>query len=145
VRGTPVSNRRRVPGPPTLGELVQLDRLDDRSPGEWMALLPDGTEVVLADIAGIPSPRGVEKAVAIVQSRIYLEGRARQILLPFTTQEGTWRLVTVDFGVEAQRAECEFLMCFAFQSDDGELSVSSPFAEVAFELHMHRARSPSLS
>lgn len=53
---------------------------------------------------------------------------------PFTRDEGDWRLVTLDFGVEAQRHECEFLMCFAFQVGSGVLSVTGPYVEIGFSL-----------
>ena len=48
--------------------------------------------------------------------------------------DGNWRLVTLDFGVEAQRHECEFLMCFALQPVNGELSVTSSYVEIGFSL-----------
>jgi len=77
-------------------------------------VLADSTKVVVPDVQGAPSSLALEKAVSIVQSRAYLERRALQLLVPFTKDRGDWRLVTLDFGVEAQRHECEFLMCFAF-------------------------------
>ena len=54
--------------------------------------------------------------------------------MPFTKDRGDWRLVTLDFGVEAQCHECEFLMCFAFQVGSGELSITSPYVEIGFSL-----------
>jgi len=99
-----------------------------------MAVLADSTEVVVPDVQGAPSPLGIEKAVSIVQSRAYLEKRALQLLVPFTKDDGDWRLVTLDFGVEAQQHECEFLMCFAFQVANGELSSTSPYVEIGFSL-----------
>ena len=125
---------RSVPGPATLGEFVLTNRLAACPRDEWMAVLADSTEVVVPDLQGEPNSLAVEKAVSIVQSRAYLEKRALQLLVPFTKDEGDWRLVTLDFGVEAQRHECEFLMCFAFQVGSGELSVTSPYVEVGFSL-----------
>ena len=109
-----------------------------------MAVLADSTEVVVPDLQGAPNSLAVEKAVSIVQSRAYLEKRARQLLLPFTKDEGDWRLVTLDFGVKAQRHECEFLMCFAFQVGSGELSVTSPYVEIGLLVAEADGRGPRL-
>ncbi|MEO8057925.1 MAG: hypothetical protein ABI671_06335 [Burkholderiales bacterium] len=128
---------RRVPGPATLGEFV-LSNSRGGCPGEeceeWMATLADLTEVVVSDFRGSPSQVGIEKALSIVQSRGYLERRALQLLTPFTKEDGRWRLVTLDFGLDAGRHECEFLMCFAFQRPNCELSITSPCVEVGFDL-----------
>jgi hypothetical protein len=126
--------RRCVAGPATLGEFGLGNRLGDCSPCEWMAVLSDSTEVVVPDVQGAPSSLAIEKAVSIVQSRSYLEKRARQLLKSFTANEGNWRLVTLDFGVAAMRHECEFLMCFAFESTNGELSITSRYVEIGFSL-----------
>ena len=107
-----------------------------------MAVLADSTEVVVPDLQGAPSLLAIEKAAAIVQSRAYLENRALQLLVPFTKDQGDWRLVTLDFGVEAQRHECEFLMCFAFQVANGELSVTSPYVEIGFSLPVPTDKDP---
>jgi hypothetical protein len=107
-----------------------------------MAVLEDLTEVIVTDVQGEPSPLGVEKAAAVVQSRTHLEGQARLLLVPFTKDPGHWSLVTIDFGVEARRRDCEFLMCFAFQPANGQLSVSSPYLEVGFALPLLPGRDP---
>ncbi|MGO4392962.1 hypothetical protein AB4Z46_16560 [Variovorax sp. M-6] len=91
-------------------------------------------EVVVPDVQGEPSSPAIEKAVSIVQSRAYLENRALQLLVPLARDDGSWRLVTLDFGLEAQRHACEFLMCFAFQPVNGGLSITSPFVEIGFSL-----------
>lgn len=64
-----------------------------------------------------------------MQSRTYLEARARQ-LLALGPCDGAWRLVTIDFGTEARRHGCEFLMCFALESTPG----TGAFAEIRFAL-----------
>jgi hypothetical protein len=134
--------RRCAPGPATLGEFVLTNRLAASTRDEWIAVLADSTEVVVADVRGAPSSLGIEKAVSIVQSRAYLERRALQLLVPFTREDGRWRLVTIDFGVEAMRHECEFLMRFAFQGGAGELSVTSPYVEVGFSLPVPTGEDP---
>jgi hypothetical protein len=123
-----------VRGPATLGEFVLTNRSAACPRDEWIAVLADSTEVVVPGLQGAPSPLAIEKAVSIVQSRAYLEKRALQLLVPFTKDQGDWRLVTLDFGVEAQRQECEFLMCFAFQVASGKLSVTRPYVEIGFSL-----------
>ena len=127
-------SRHSVPGPATLGEFVLSNRLGTCPGEEWMVTLADLTEVVVSDFRGAPSQVGIEKAVSIVQSRAYLERRALQLLLPFTKGDGSWQLITLDFGAAARCRECEFLMCFAFQTQNGELSVTSPYVEVGFAL-----------
>jgi hypothetical protein len=126
--------RRCAPGPATLGEFVLSNSLGGCPHEEWMATLADLTEVVVSDFRGKPSQVGIEKAVSVVQSRGYLERRALQLLVPFTKENGLWQLITLDFGEEARRHECEFLMCFAFQIPNAELSITSPYIEVGFAL-----------
>lgn len=103
----------RVRGPATLGDFVPSNRANDFRRREWVATLADRTTVVVNDWCDSPSVVGVEKAVSIVQSRAYLEHRARRLLLPFTKEAGSWRLETIDCGTEARRRGYEFLMCFA--------------------------------
>lgn len=105
-----------------------------------MAVLPDSTEIVVAEVRGKPSSLGIEKAIAAVQSRAYLEARARQLLAPLGKGNGEWRLVAIDFGIEAQHLDCEFLMCFAFQAAMSELAPTSPYVEVGFALPARSSR-----
>lgn len=123
-------------------EFLAIHRLGTPPHDEWMSVLPDNTEIVVADVNGKPSSTGIEKAIAIVQSRAYLEERARQLLLPFGKEEGEWRLVTIDFGIEAQRHKCEFLMCFAFQAAAAELCATSSYVEVGFALPWRSGANP---
>ena len=116
------------------GGFLPIQRLDTPARHEWMATLPDGTEVVVADMEGKPNRRGIEKAIATVQSRACLEARARQLLVPLGKENGEWRLVAIDFGLDAQRHDCEFLMCFAFQATQCDLADTSPYVEVGFAL-----------
>lgn len=127
-------NHRCVLGPAILGEFVLINRIGACPRREWMAVLADSAEVVVPDVQGQPSSLAIEKAVSIVQSRAYLEKRALQLLVPLTKDHGGWRLVTLDFGLEAQHHECEFPMCFAFQAANGELSITSPYVEIGFSL-----------
>ncbi|WP_198088138.1 hypothetical protein [Variovorax sp. E3] len=106
---------------------------------EWMAVLPDGTEVVIADEKGRPSALGIEKAISIVRNRSHLEARGRQLLSPLCKSDGEWRLVGIDFGVEAQHHNCEFLMCFVFQAAAAGLCATSPYVEVASPCHGDQA------
>jgi hypothetical protein len=117
--GARAHNCHRVRGPATLGALVATDRADASPYREWVATLADRTNVVVTDWCAAPSLLGIEKAVLIVQSRAYLEHRARLLLQPFGKQTGSWRLATIDFGTAAQRHRCEFLMCFAVQDPSG--------------------------
>lgn len=54
-----------------------------------MDTLADSTEVVVGDFLGGPSQVGMEQAISIVHSRGYLERSARQLLVPFTKEEGS--------------------------------------------------------
>lgn len=123
-------------------EFLPVRRLGIQLQDEWMAELPDGTEIVVADAGDKPSSVCVEKAVSIVQSRTYLETRARQLLVPLNQKSGVWRLVTIDFGHEAQQHECEFLMCFVFESEGSGLAESSPYVEVGFALSVQSGAGP---
>lgn len=118
---------------------LPLRRLGAQPHDEWMAVLSDLTEIVVADAGGEPCSIGVEKAVSVLQSRTYLEARARRLLESLGRRDGEWRLVTIDFGLEAQRHDCEFLMCFAFQATKSDLVESSPYVEVGFALSMRAA------
>jgi hypothetical protein len=72
--------------------------------------------------------------VSIVQSRAYLENRARRLLRPFGKQDEGRRLVTIDVGAEAGRHGCEFLMGFSSRAADGVPSIACPAVEVGFAL-----------
>jgi hypothetical protein len=142
---TSAPGRRCVPGPATLGEFRLRDDLHDRICDHWMATLADFTEVVVSDFRGAPSQVGIEKAVSVVQSLGYLKPRALQLLVPFTKEAGAWRLVTLDFGAEARCHECEFLMCFAFQAPNSQLTITSPYIEIGFALLRSEASEPLFS
>lgn len=126
-------------------EFLPIHRLDTPPHGEWMAVLPDSTEIVVPDVDGKPSPLGIEKAIAIVHRRAYLEARARQLPVPLCKEDGEWRLVAIDFGVEAQHHDCEFLMCFAFQAAKSDLADTSPYVEVGFALPVRSGAIPGFS
>lgn len=126
-----------------LGDFALVNRYSRRgSSEEWMAVLPDETEVVLADRGGAPCAVGLKRAIAIIQSRSYLMPRARQLIEPIFRGDGEWRLVTIDFGAEASRYRCEFLMCFAFVQKNGQLTAESPYLEVGFELPERQSEDP---
>jgi len=127
------------------GEFLRIHRLGRPPHDEWVAALSDGTEVIVADVDGKPSPIGMEKAIAIVQSRAYLEARARQLLALLGQEDGEWRLIAIDFGVEAQHHDCEFLMCFAFKGTKADFAGTSIYAEVGFALPMRLSVSPSFN
>jgi hypothetical protein len=133
---------RRVQGPVTLGDFVRCDRSNVVGLPEWLATLADGTTVVIGDRCGAPSALDVEKAVSIVQSRAYLESRARRLLLPFTREEGSWRLVTIDFGAAARLQACEFLMAFDSCAQGSALSITSLHVEIGFALPLPVAEDP---
>lgn len=126
-------------------EFLPIHRTGTPAHDEWMAVLPDRTEIVVADAAGKPSPLGIEKAIAIVQSRTYLEARARQLLVPLGKANGEWRLVAIDFGIEAQHHDCEFLMSFAFQPARSGPAATSSQVEVGFALPVRSSVSPGCS
>lgn len=115
-------------------EFLPVNRPGNHPHVAWMAVLPDGTEVVVADVEGKPSSIGIDKAISIVQSRTYLEARARQLVLPLIKEDGEWRVVAIDFGVKAQHHDCEFLMCFAFQATKADVGAPSPYVEIGFTL-----------
>ncbi|UBM08794.1 hypothetical protein [Cupriavidus metallidurans] len=73
-------------------EFFPIHRPDPTPHDEWMAVLPDNTEIVVADMAGKPAPRGIEKAIATAQSRAYSEALARQLLVPLSAREILSRL-----------------------------------------------------
>jgi hypothetical protein len=135
-------NGRRVRGPATLGDFVARNRPDAGAPREWIATLADLTTVVVSDRCDLPSAVHIDKAVSIVQSRAYLEPRARRLLLPFTKEDGSWRPVTIDLGVTARRHGCEFLMSFAFRATNGVLSITSSYVEIGFALDSSAAIDP---
>jgi hypothetical protein len=140
---TPTSpNVRRVQGPATLADFVARNRPDVGALREWTATLADLTTAVVSDHYDVPSAAHIEKAVSIVQSRAYLEPRARRLLLPFTKEDGSWRLETLDFGVTARWYGCEFLMSFAFRATNGLLSITSPYVENGFAVQSSAAIDP---
>ncbi len=116
--------------------------LPDSSRTVWVAPVTRQTDVVVSDMRGAPSPVDVAKALSVVQSRFYLERRAIQLLVPLTKEPGVWRLVTIDFGLQAHRHGCEFLMCFAFEASTSMLSIKSPYAEIGFKLSIAPADDP---
>ena len=99
---------------------------------EWMATLPDKTEIVVPDDGGRPNFLGVAKAISLAQSRSCLGKRAVQLIAPLIRGDGAWRLLSIDFGAETRRYESEFLMCFAFVAVNPVLSGTSPCFEVGF-------------
>ncbi|SAK81613.1 hypothetical protein [Caballeronia ptereochthonis] len=131
-----ISTAEQPNGPESaiLGEFSRANRLGADPRDEWVAVLADLTEVVVADVRGRPSALGIAKATSIVQSRAYIETRARQLLKTLTRDDGDWSLIVIDFGVEAQHHDCEFLMCFVFQAANSDLSATSPYAEIGFAL-----------
>jgi hypothetical protein len=140
--GARARNCHQVRGPATLGAFVATDRADAFPYREWVATLADRTNVVVSDWCAAPSLLGIEKAVSIVQSRSYLEHRARLLLLPLGKQTGSWRLATIDFGTAARRHGCEFLMGFAVQDTSGVLSMTSSSVEIGFALPAPGATDP---
>jgi hypothetical protein len=140
--GARARNRHQVRGPATLGDFVATDRADAFPYREWVATLANRTNVVVSDWCAAPSPLGIEKAVSIVQSRAYLENRARLLLLPFGKETASWRLATIDFASAARRHRCEFRMCFAVQDTSGVLSMTSPSVEIGFALPAPGATDP---
>jgi hypothetical protein len=138
----PTPSCRRVHGPATLGDFVASDRGDAFPYREWVATPADRTSVVVSDWCAAPSALDIEKAVSIVQSRAYLEHRARLLLPLFGEQTGSWRLATIDFASAARRHRCEFLMCFCVQDTSGALSITSPSVEIGFALPAPGAMDP---
>ena len=132
--GARAPNCHRVEGPATLGDFVARDSADAFQYWEWVATLADGTAVVVSDWCAAPSTLGIEKAVSVVQSRVYLEHRARLLLPLFGKQTGSWRLAAIDFACAARRHRSEFLMCFAVQDTSGALSIRSPSVKIGFAL-----------
>lgn len=123
-------------------EFLPVSRLGTPPHDEWMAVLPDSTEIVVSDAEGRPRAIEIEKAISIVQSRAYLEARARQLLVPLGKENGEWQLVAIDFSIEAQHHNCEFLMCFAFQATMADLAATSPYVEVGFALPVRSSIGP---
>jgi hypothetical protein len=136
----PTPNCYRARGPATLGDFVPSSRADVFPYREWVATLADRTTVVVSDWCAAPSPLGIEKAVSIVQSRAYLEHRARR-LLPFAKAE-RWRLASIDFGTKARGHGCEFLMRFAGPNTSAFPSITSPSVEIGFALPSPTAMDP---
>ncbi|WP_219216897.1 hypothetical protein [Variovorax boronicumulans] len=129
----PVGTEQAGRFPTQLGEFVRVSRMSAMEPHEeWMATLPDRTEIVVPEEGNRPDALGVAKAISVVQSRSYLGKRAVQLIAPFLRGEGSWRLLTIDFGAQARRYESEFLMCFAFVAAGKELLSTSPYFEVGF-------------
>lgn len=125
-----------------LGKFVRSNRLTPGAATEWMATLADGTEIVVADAQDAPSEPGITKAVSIVQSQSYLERRARQLLIAFIDSGGDWRLTSIDFGAEAARHTCEFLMCFVLDASGTDTSRAGLYVEIGFTLALPFADDP---
>jgi hypothetical protein len=142
LRGARAPNCHLVQGPATLGAFVACNSVDALSYREWVATLADRTNIVVSDWCAAPSPLDIEKAVSIVQSRAYLEHRARLLLPRSATQTESWKLATIDFASAARRHRCEFLMCFAVQDTSGVLSITSPSVEIGFALPEPSATDP---
>jgi hypothetical protein len=106
-----------------------------------MATLSDGTEIIVGDDRGAPSGLGVAKAVSVVQSRAYLEQRARQLLIARVGRQA-WRHEAIDFGTEAARQTCEFLMCFVADASGATTSGGKLYVEVGFSLDLPLAEDP---
>ncbi|MDB5875306.1 MAG: hypothetical protein JWQ07_4748 [Ramlibacter sp.] len=136
-------NALGVVGPTFLRTSLPESAFERTSIGEWIARLRDSPEVVVPDTDGRPDATCVAKAASILRSRMYLQQRALELLHPLAHADGDWRLVTLDFGAAAQRARCEFLMCFAFQLQGQALSIDSPYAEVSSELLPQGSDRPS--
>ena len=66
--------------------------------------------------------------------RLLSRGAGADFLVRLGKEDGEWRLVAIDFGIEAQHDDCEFLMCFAFQATKADLAATSPYVEVGFAL-----------
>jgi hypothetical protein len=126
---------RRLP----VGQFVKNDRHGGCE--DWIASIEEHIDVVVADVDGAPSPLGIARAGALVQNRVYLESRARQLLIPFTKEAGAWQLVVLDLGEKARRHDCEFLMRFVFLSAR-ETSTPEPHVEIGFALFMPDAEEP---
>ncbi|MGJ7512072.1 hypothetical protein [Variovorax sp. GT1P44] len=59
--------------PSQLGEFVCVSQMSAMAPhDEWMATLPDKTEIVVPEEGNRPNLLGVAKAISVVQSRSYL-------------------------------------------------------------------------
>jgi hypothetical protein len=125
---------RHAPGPATLGDFVERSGAEYGLYREWVATLADLTIVVVSDQCGAPSEVGTKKAVSVVQSRAYLEHRARRLLLTFAGVAGGWQLVTIDLATKARRHGCEFLMSFAVEDVGDARSSTSPSIEIGFAL-----------
>lgn len=138
----PASEAPRTPGVATLGTFVRSDPLTPGGITEWLATLADGTEIVVADAQDAPSELGITKAVSIVQSLAYLERRARQLLIAFIDSRDDWRLTTIDFGAEAARHTCEFLMCFVLGASSTAISRADLYVEIGFTLDLPLADDP---
>ena len=100
-----------------------------------MAVLPDSTEIVVADLNGAPGSVGIAKAIPIVQRRAYLERRAHQLIERFETSGDAWRLLTIDFGFESEVHGSEFLMCLVREGRGTvKPTPASPYIEIGFAL-----------
>jgi hypothetical protein len=118
----------------TRGEFASITSLPSPElDEEWMVTLSDKTEVVVLGTNDAPCQLSIAKATAIVQSRSYLKQRALQLLAYFDIGPEQCELVTIDFGKQARRHRCEFLMCFLCAPVSQDPS-DSPYVEVGFEL-----------
>jgi hypothetical protein len=124
----PVSCRAVTPA--LVGERLLARNFEPCSPSDWLAVSDDQTEVVVPDAGGAPHPVAIAKAVAVLQARDYLVGRALRLLEPISATQGSWRLVTVDMGAAAACRGHEFVMCFALEAAPR----GTAYAEVAFML-----------
>ena len=113
------------------GDFALINRFLLEAPlDEWLAVLPDGTEVVVPGDAYAPDVIGMRKARDVLEARVSLESQARQLLAALAPQTTSWRLLSLDFGTAARRHQCDFLMCFV--PDD---AIRGPYVEVGVMLH----------
>lgn len=113
------------------GDFALINRFLLEAPlDEWLAVLPDGTEVVVPGDAYEPGVIGMHKARDVLEARVSLESQARQLLAALAPQTTAWRLLTFDFGTAARRHQCDFLMCFA-----PDATIRGPYVEVGVTLH----------
>lgn len=117
-------------------------RLATLPDSEWMAVLSDGTDVIVADVYGRPSAPGIDRAISIVKMRARLEQRARKVLASVMPNDGDWELMTIDLGIQADVHKCEFLMCFARETDQMNALTENSCVELGFALPVSTCSHP---
>ena len=121
--------------------LTPADFMHSRDPSdgsfldEWHSSQPLGPEVLVRGSASGPSISDIERANVVLQNLTALEQRAIHLLEGFMKDAGTWETNAINCGVEAERMQCDFLLCFSFEATRDPWEYGYTYFNVGFVVH----------